>query len=162
MGRFSDEIKIISPIAWVIAVVVYVCMAALLLLVPFQTDPKMSVWPGWAEALFVVCVPLPVAVIALLVGYVNADARRRGMRYILWTLLAVLVPNAIGIVLYFVLRDPIKRPCPQCGTPVGPGFAFCPKCGAGLGLACPVCRSPVEPGWSHCVKCGANLRATAS
>jgi hypothetical protein len=61
-------------------------------------------------------IPPFLLVFVLLIGYVNGDARRRGMRYVLWTLLAIFIPNAIGIILYFVLRDPLMRVCQQCGT----------------------------------------------
>ncbi len=56
----------------------------------------MSVLPG-----------MPLFVLVLLIGYVYADAKRRGMRYVMWTLLAIFIPNAIGIILYFVMRDPL-------------------------------------------------------
>jgi hypothetical protein len=65
----------------------------------------------------------------LLAGYVYADAVRRSMPPIAWTALAVLVPNCVGFVLYFVLRKPIVHPCPGCGRGVGPDAAFCPGCG---------------------------------
>jgi hypothetical protein len=66
---------------------------------------------------------------ALLAGYVYADAVRRGMRPIPWTALAVLIPNCVGFVLYFLLRKPILHPCPSCGRGVAPDAAFCPRCG---------------------------------
>ena len=47
----------------------------------------------------------------LLAGYVYADAVRRGMPPIPWTALAVLIPNCVGFVLYFLLRKPILHPC---------------------------------------------------
>jgi len=65
----------------------------------------------------------------LLAGYVYADAVRRGMPPISWTALAVLIPNCVGFVLYFVLRKPILHPCPNCGRGVAPDAAFCPRCG---------------------------------
>ena len=65
----------------------------------------------------------------LLAGYVYADAARRGMPPIPWTALAVLVPNCVGFVLYFLLRKPILHPCPGCGRGVAPDAAFCPHCG---------------------------------
>ena len=46
-------------------------------------------------------------------GYVYADARRRGMPPILWTLIAAFIPNLLGFLLYFALRRPIALPCPQ-------------------------------------------------
>jgi len=65
----------------------------------------------------------------LLAGHVYADAVRRGMPPIPWTALAVLIPNCVGFVLYFVLRKPIVRPCPSCGRGVAPDAEFCPHCG---------------------------------
>jgi Double zinc ribbon len=93
----------------------------------------------------------------LLVGYVYGDARRRGMNHILWTLLAIFIPNAIGIILYFILREPVPVPCPGCGTPAKKGHAFCAGCGASVRTACPQCRQPVEVGWRNCAHCGAPL-----
>ena len=65
----------------------------------------------------------------LLAGYVYGDAVRRGMPRIPWTALAVLIPNCVGFVLYFLLRKPILHPCPGCGRGVAPDAAFCPRCG---------------------------------
>jgi Double zinc ribbon len=156
MNRFRDELKIIPATAVVIAGLTYVGMA-LLLSIPLRHDPDLMAWPGWGKVLLVIAVGLPLFVYVLLVGYVNGDARRRGMRYVLWTFLAALIPNAIGIILYFVLRDPICPPCPACGEIVRGRYAFCPKCGAPLAKACLQCRAAVEPGWSHCAHCGAKL-----
>ncbi len=65
----------------------------------------------------------------LLAGYVYADAGRRAMPPIPWTALAVLIPNCVGFVLYFLLRKPIVHPCSGCGSRVAPDTAFCPRCG---------------------------------
>jgi predicted amidophosphoribosyltransferase len=56
----------------------------------------------------------------------------RGLR-----LLAIFIPNALGIVLYFVLRKPRIANCPQCGAVVEPGFGFCPQCRHRLTAVCP-------------------------
>ena len=69
------------------------------------------------------------AAYVLLAGYVYADASRRGMPAIAWTALTVLVPNAIGFVLYFLLRKPLVHPCPNCGCGVAQDAAFCSRCG---------------------------------
>jgi len=116
-------------------------------------------WPIWGKTLFGIGAPLPSFVFVLLIGYVNGDARRRGMRHVLWTLLAIFIPNAIGIILYFILRDPPLRNCPKCGTAVQGGFAFCPACGTAMSQTCPECRHAVEPSWSHCPSCGGALHA---
>jgi RNA polymerase subunit RPABC4/transcription elongation factor Spt4 len=157
MNRFRDELKVIPVPAWVIAVGIYLCMSLLLLTVAIPNDPKLSHWPTWCAALFAFGISIIPAVFTLLVGYVNGDAKRRGMRRALWTLIALFVPNGIGIILYFFMREPILEPCRKCATLVRSNFAFCPNCGTQLGPACPNCRHPVEPGWKSCAFCGANL-----
>lgn len=69
------------------------------------------------------------AAVTLLAGYVYADASKRGMPAVPWTVLALLVPNGVGFVLYFLLRKPILHPCSKCGQGVAPDSAYCPKCG---------------------------------
>ena len=98
----------------------------------------------------------------LLVGYVFGDAKQRGMNRVLWTLLAIFIPNAIGIILYFILREPVTVPCPSCGTPARKGYAFCAGCGAPVRAACPQCRQPIEPGWRNCTRCGVPLTPASS
>ena len=75
----------------------------------------------------------------------------------MWLLLAIFIPNAIGIILYFLLRVPLPVPCTACSQPVKPGFAFCTSCGQVLSSACPQCRRAVEAGWSNCAYCGTKL-----
>jgi hypothetical protein len=65
----------------------------------------------------------------LCLGYVYADARRRAMHPILWTLIAALIPNLLGFLLYFALRQPVMLPCPGCGRPIATEQRFCSWCG---------------------------------
>jgi hypothetical protein len=65
----------------------------------------------------------------LCLGYVYADAQRRGMQPVLWTLVALLVPNLLGFLLYFALRRPFTIPCPKCCHAIVIGYRFCPCCG---------------------------------
>jgi hypothetical protein len=85
----------------------------------------------------------------------KGDAKRRQMRYVLWTLLATLVPYAIGMILYFILRDPLPKPCPGCGHVEKAKFR--PHCGTLLQPTCPKCDKPVEPTWANCAYCGQQL-----
>jgi hypothetical protein len=166
MNRLREEMKVIPRAAWVIAILAYLVFVAFSWLAFIPRNPDFSHelifigWPRWEWLIFAVVIPLFLAVYILLIGYINADARRRGMRPILWTLLALFIPNAIGVILYFILREPLLRGCPSCGTKSSQGFAFCPKCGTALAHACPECRSAVQPEWSHCTKCGARLTAS--
>jgi RNA polymerase subunit RPABC4/transcription elongation factor Spt4 len=158
MNSFSDEIRIIPRTAWVIALVAYGCLSSVLMFVAMPQDPKLSHWPLVGQITFSFGIPLTLLVSILLIGYVNADARRRGMRYVMWTLLAIFLPNMLGIILYFVLRDPMPVRCAECGRLAGPGFAFCPQCGAQLSQACPSCKRPVDPTWQRCAYCGVALK----
>lgn len=158
MNRFARELRIIPRVAWLVAILLYLGFAGFSIFI-FRRDPELRAWPLWGQALFTVLMPALFIPYVALIGYVHADARRRGMRYVMWTLLAIFIPNAIGIILYFVLRDPLMSPCPQCATLVKHGFAFCPKCGTAVARACPQCHKAVEPDWSHCAACGAKLSA---
>ncbi|MFI5103497.1 MAG: zinc ribbon domain-containing protein [Terriglobales bacterium] len=157
MNRFSDEVRIIPPVAWIIAVLIEFCMFCLLLFVAMPSDPKLRHWPFAGQVAFAFWPGLLVGAVVLLVGYINADARRRGMRYVMWTWLALLIPNSIGIILYFVMRDPLPVPCPKCGAAGRPGFAFCPQCGSEMSRACPSCKRAVDAAWNRCAYCGSAL-----
>jgi hypothetical protein len=69
------------------------------------------------------------ATLILLTGYVYADASRRDMPSIPWAALALLIPNGVGFVLYFLLRKPIVHRCSNCGYGVAQDAAFCSRCG---------------------------------
>jgi hypothetical protein len=157
MTRFWDEVRIISRWAWLIATLAYAGLAALLWAVAIPRGQYVKHWPMWGQLLFVVGVPIALFAHVLLLGYIASDAKRRGMRYVMWTFLAVLLPDLIGVILYFVLRDPMPVTCPQCGTSGKKNFAFCPKCGTELSPACPVCKHTIERGWANCAYCGARI-----
>jgi uncharacterized membrane protein YhaH (DUF805 family) len=85
------------------------------------------------------------AVWVLGLGYVYGDARRRNMPAVPWLLVALFVPNLLGFLLYFVLRKPLGRPCPQCGQAVTPEQRFCSWCG-GQQYAAPYGATVAPPG----------------
>lgn len=162
MTRFRDELKVIPGLAWMIALALFACLSLFLVYVAIPQDPKLSRWPFGADLIFAASVSFILFVFVLLVGYVNGDARRRGMRRVLWTVIAIFVPNGIGIILYFFMREPVLETCPKCRTQVRSTFAFCPNCGAQLRTACPNCRRPTEPGWKTCAFCGTGLDSAAT
>ncbi len=98
-----------------------------------------------------------LAIWMMLVGYVNQDAPRRNMSRLWWTLLVIFIPNALGFVLYFLLRQPAQQPCPQCGAMVLPGFNYCPKCNLKLHPHCAQCQRPVRLSDMYCPYCGFKL-----
>jgi|GEM_PF-3034202 len=105
---------------------------------------------------------VPVTAVVLLVlaglvgaiGYVYGDSKRRGMNPTLWTLVVIFVPNFIGFIIYFLVREPIQGRCPACEQSVSTKAVFCPHCGHALQLHCPVCNIPLEKDHQFCPGCG--------
>jgi RNA polymerase subunit RPABC4/transcription elongation factor Spt4 len=155
--RFMDEVRIISPWAFVIASLGYVVPFAAMV---FALHTDKSGDPFYRLPVLVplvILVGTASACAILLIGYINRDAARRGMSPLLWTLLAIFIPHALGIVLYFVLRKPRTLNCPQCSAVVEPGFGFCPRCRGRLNAICPQCRRGVNAADKFCPYCGGDL-----
>ena len=165
MSRFDQEWALVPQAArWIAALVslgFVALMAAVFLLPAWASGDRHAVYALVPIFLLALSGLVPLALYVLLVGYVWGDAKRRGMNALLWTLLAVFIPSAIGIILYFILREPVPVPCPSCGAPASKGHAFCARCGAAVRRACAQCKCPVEPGWSNCASCGAALGTQA-
>jgi len=157
MSRFRDELRVIPPTAWYLAWAIYLCSATLIFRFVMPRDPGFRAWPLLGRVAFAYGMLLLILALILMVGYVYADARRRKMRYVMWTFLALLIPDAIGIILYFLLRDPLPLPCLSCRAEVPAKFTFCPYCGAALKPTCPKCGKAVEHGWANCPECGVKL-----
>lgn len=131
------------------------CVAALLFqLVAAGFPPVARIVLGATLAFF-------IFLYGFLVSYVYGDAKRRGMRHKLWALVAALVPNALGFVAYFLLREPLLRPCGACGATSRRDLAFCPQCGSPLARPCPACGRPLETAWTHCAHCGTKILGDA-
>lgn len=157
MSHFTKELRVVPRTAWVIAVILWLGLATPLLFFAVPTDPDLGKWPHWGQALFAYGMMSVIVVIVALIGYVYGDAKRRGMRYVMWTLLAIFIPYGIGVIVYFLLRDPLPKQCPGCGNMVKVGFTFCPLCGTTVQPTCPNCGKAVELGWSNCPHCGQSL-----
>jgi len=157
MSRFQKELKVIPGIAWIIGLVGYIGFGILAFTVLVPSDHTLRTWNPSLQFLFSFGIPLFLLAYVLLAGYVFGDAKRRGMRYVMWTLLAIFIPDGIGMILYFILRAPMPRPCPGCARDVLSGFVFCPHCGTPLQATCPNCGRGVERGWSNCPHCGTKL-----
>jgi RNA polymerase subunit RPABC4/transcription elongation factor Spt4 len=138
---------------WLAAGIVFLLFFLLVSIMLTQADGM----PVPVRLIISILLPLMLAGYALLVGYVYGDARRRGMRYVMWTLLAIFLGNGIGVILYFILREPLLVYCPRCGAGVQPSHAFCPRCGGGVQPACRACHRTVQTGWTHCAWCGTQL-----
>jgi hypothetical protein len=169
--RFWQEFKLVPR--WLIWVVVVLFLIAQIIgqtvlhvqLVNHQEvfGPELDSDPGAAgAALFgiITGASLAFAFIVFMAGYVNQDAKRRGMHSALWTFLVlVLVPGyfVLGFIIYLLMREPLPYNCPQCGTTVGARFNFCPNCKCNLHPACPQCKREVAETDKFCAYCGQDL-----
>lgn len=156
---FRKELRVVPQPAWILAFVCYAGFVILIhFLIPLSQQPgDISTWPLAGQLAFNFLIPLVPLVIIPFYGYIYGDARRRGMHYIIWTLLALLVPYLIGVLLYFILRDPLPRECPRCRQAVLAKFTFCPSCGTTVRPVCPQCGKPIEAGWTNCGYCGSKV-----
>ena len=156
--RFMDEIRIISPWAYFFVALGFLAAIAAVVHANVSRNPP---FPLVAMVPMAILGGTFVGCYILLIGYVNRDAGRRGMSRLGWTLLAICVPNALGIVLYFVLRKPRIATCPQCENAVQTGFNFCPRCNYKLSPSCPQCQRVVGVNDVYCPYCGTSLRDQA-
>ena len=159
-SHFRSELAIIPTVARVIAVLAFVITQICLLgLLPHY---ERDIPPMPFMVLISVGGGIIVAIIILLIGYVNADSKRRDMNALLWTLLVIFVPKALGFLAYFLLRKPLLSPCPQCGTPVRADYAYCQKCGRGLRPFCCHCGRAISDDFVCCPYCGKPLGAAVT
>jgi Double zinc ribbon len=157
-STFKEELGIISPIAIGLAIVAFAGIQVLFACLP-KGPHDLPPFPWWVLIGFAAGIALAAWV--LLIGYINADAGRRGMGRVLWTFIAILVPNCLGILAYFLVRKPKLQPCPRCATDVSPDFRFCPKCGFSLAPVCAHCGRGISHDFVCCPYCGKTVGATA-
>lgn len=163
-SQLSREFAIIPNVARVIAVLAFlIVQVCLLVLLPhFYRGNDLP--PKLVMPLIAIVGGLFLALFILMVGYVNADTKRRGMNSLLWTLLVIFIPKAIGFLAYFLLRKPLlvagAANCPQCGTAVGQDFRFCPKCGYSFRPSCAHCGHSIQRDYIVCPYCGKPVGST--
>ncbi len=169
--RFWQEFKLVPRwLIWMVVVLFLIAQIIGQMVLHHQLANHQEVFgaeldsdPGAAgAALFgiITAASLVFAVMIFMVGYVNKDAKRRGMHSALWTFLVlVLMPGylVLGFIIYLLMREPLPYNCPQCGTTVGARFNFCPNCKCNLHPACPQCKREVAETDKFCPYCGQNL-----
>ena len=78
MSRFRQEMNIVPRPVWAIAAIVWLAFFLLMFLLPFQQDPFMRHWPPAGIVAISLLPGIPLFILVLLIGYVYADAKRRG------------------------------------------------------------------------------------
>lgn len=152
MSSFGERLKLVPTPAWAVGIL-FTLLIVPVLVFGLSSDPEMVTWPMPAKIALAVLPCLFVVAYSALVGFIYADAKRRHMRHVLWAWLA-LVPYFIGVIVYFILRDPLPSSCPHCHTDVPRTFAFCPNCGASVHPICSRCGKALQREWMNCAHCG--------
>jgi hypothetical protein len=174
--RFWQEFKLVPRwLIWTMVVLFFIGQSIGQMVLHAQLahhvevfGPELDSDPGAAgAALFGIITGgfLVFASVVFMAGYVNKDAKRRGMHSGLWTFLVlVLVPGyfVLGFIIYLLMREPLPFSCPQCGTTVGARFNFCPNCKCNLHPACPQCKREVAETDKFCAYCGQDLTPGAT
>lgn len=168
--RFADEIRLIPRgLVWVVAGLFLVAqiIGQVVNRVAEQWFGQPDLTPlqsNWALAGVITLAAIPAAGMILLVGYVNRDAKRRGMNSGIWTLLVIMLLPAwlfLGFVIYFLVREPLPYHCTQCGAMVSARFNYCPSCKYNLRPACQHCQREVGEFDRYCPHCGNDVAAAA-
>jgi len=174
--RFWQEFGIIPRWLIILVIVLFLAAQAIAFLVnmsaPQRGDqifpPELRDNPALASlalAGIVTAASLCMAVMIFMIAYVNRDASRRGMSAALWTILVLILLPAwgfIGFVIYFLMREPLPYPCPQCGNTVGARFNFCPNCKCNLHPSCPQCKREIAESDKFCPYCGSDLKSAVN
>jgi len=169
--RFRDELRIIPKWLIVMVIVLFLIAQAAFFIANFSQHalgPEGQLWPfpnnpalsALSVAGMVTGVGIMLGSLFLAFGYVNRDAKRRGMNSALWTILVmVLSPGwlALGFFIYFLMREPLPYNCPQCGSTVGARFNYCPNCKCNLRPSCPQCKREVGETDKFCPYCACEL-----
>jgi len=169
--RFWQEFKLVPRwLIWMVVVLFLIAQIIGQMVLHFKLanhqevfGPELDSDPSAAgAALFgiIAGASLVFAIMIFMVGYVNKDAKRRGMHSALWTFLVlVLMPGylVLGFIIYLLMREPLPYNCPQCSTTVGARFNFCPNCKCNLHPACPQCKREVAESDKFCPYCGQDL-----
>src|ERR1700694_1973411 len=171
--RFWQEFKLVPRwLIWTVVVLFLIAQIIGQMVLHVQLahhqdvfGPEVDNDPGAAgAALFgiITGASLVVAIMVFMVGYVNKDAKRRGMHSALWTFLVlVLMPGylILGFIIYLLMREPLPYNCPQCGTMVDARFNFCPNCKCNLPPAGPQGKRQVAETDKFCAYCGQDLQS---
>lgn len=162
--RFADEVRLIPRgLIWVVVVLFLVAQVLMQIVNHYQPVTPRDFGQNEAAlamAGIVTAVAIPMACLLFLIGYVNRDAKRRGMNSGFWTLLVIVMLPAwllIGFVMYFLVREPLPYHCTQCGAMVSARFNYCPGCKYHLRPTCQQCQREVGEFDRYCPHCGSDV-----
>jgi len=154
--EITEELRLIPRWSMALAVVAFVAMQYLFFYVfphphhPVPLGMRLYFSTSWSAL---------AALYMLMVGYISQDAPRRSMNKWLWIVLSVVLQAGIGLVIYFLLRQPVLSSCVSCGSRIESEYNFCPQCDYQVAPACGECHTRVRVTDLFCARCGHDLAA---
>lgn len=79
--------------------------------------------------IFLIMIFVFVAAMISLGVWTYNDAKGRGVNAVLWTVVVLLVPNFMGLLIYFLTARKEAVICGNCGKVFSADSNFCPNCG---------------------------------
>lgn len=95
---------------------------------------------------------------------VYKDAKAHHINALLWAIIASLVPNFIGVVVYLVVRSNAEKEkyCSHCKAVVDSAYNICPQCRSVFEKICPSCKHAVSKEVQICPYCGEDVSQIVS
>lgn len=137
----------------VLGVLAFASTSVILNFTSFSRDDSIALIIIGIIGIFMLCIPVVIGI------FVYTDAKKLGLNEWLWTLVAIFVPNLLGVIIYLVVRSGEKKKlnCVKCGTIVEKDYSICPACGHPLKEKCNSCGKPIETTWKVCPYCASQL-----
>lgn len=107
---------------------------------------------------------VPVGLMVTLGVVVYKDAKAHNMSAGLWTAVAILAPNFIGVIIYLIVRSNQEKKlnCSNCQEEVKSDYNMCPNCQAVFENTCEVCKHAVNTQMAYCPYCGTHIEENVS
>jgi cytochrome bd-type quinol oxidase subunit 2 len=155
-----ESSRIYKGIFFGLVIVVTLLVLGATALIVFSTDRLTSPDDQMAFVIMMIALLFSYGILTIIGVLVFRDATKQGMNPWMWVTIAVFVPNAIGIIIYLLVRsnERKKMRCHSCGNEVQSDFAKCPHCGTDLKMLCPGCNKPVDSVWNICPYCSHALK----
>lgn len=102
---------------------------------------------------------IPVGLLISLGVVIYKDAKAHNMSAGLWTAVAVLAPNLIGVIIYLVVRSNQEKKfnCSNCQAEVKADYNICPSCQAVFENTCEACKHAISTQMDYCPYCGTQV-----
>lgn len=102
---------------------------------------------------------VPIGLMIAVGVVVYKDAKAHHLSAGLWTTVAIIAPNFIGVIIYLVVRSNQEKlyTCSNCNTEVKEDYNICPSCKSVFEKICHVCKHAIKNDVAYCPYCGTEV-----